>query len=345
MQPGMELRIPFETLLKIALTLLLILSLIKLWPIIVMLIFAVLIAVLLDPIVSWFERHRARRGLAIGLIAVLTFGLLIAFLGFILPSITKQLVDFGTEWPKIFHRLTMSFPAARGVIPQKPNPQQMQSMLGRGVSAGMYAIEGLTALVFVLVVAMYLLVEGRRAYAWLVSFAPARNRKRFDSTAREMNGVVLAYMRGNVITSFICAIYVFVVMSVLHVPMPLLLATIAFVADFVPVVGTIVMTAPAAALALMVSPGKATLVVAAYLFYHLLENYVIIPRVYGAQMRLSTLTVLVAIGVGGTLQGVVGALLALPVAAAYPIVERIWLREHLPADTVPRHEVIEGRDE
>ncbi len=180
----MELRIPFETLLKIALTLLLILGLIKLWPIIVMLIFAVLIAVLLDPIVSWFERHRARRGLAIGLIAVLTFGLLIAFLGYVLPSITKQLVDFGTEWPKIFHRLTMSFPAARGVIPQKPNPQQMQRMLGRGVSAGMYALEGLTALVFVLVVAMYLLVEGRRAYAWLVSFAPARNRKRPPNRSR-----------------------------------------------------------------------------------------------------------------------------------------------------------------
>ena len=58
-------------------------------------------------------------------------------------------------------------------------------------------------------------------------------------------------------------------------------------------------------------------------------------------MRLSTLTVLVSIAIGGTLQGVIGAVLALPIAAAYPIVERIWLRRHLPADTVPRHEAIE----
>jgi predicted PurR-regulated permease PerM len=129
--------------------------------------------------------------------------------------------------------------------------------------------------------------------------------------------------------------------------MPLLLATIAFVADFVPVIGTIVMTAPAAALALVVSPSRALIVVLAYLVYHLIENYVIIPRVYGTQMRLSTLTVLVAISIGGTLQGVIGAVLALPVAAAYPIVERIWLRDKLPEDTVPRHEAIEGgmRDE
>ncbi len=56
---------------------------------------------------------------------------------------------------------------------------------------------------------------------------------------------------------------------------------------------------------------------------------------------MSTLTVLLAIAIGGTLQGVIGAVLALPIAAAYPIVERIWLREHLPADTVPRHEELE----
>jgi predicted PurR-regulated permease PerM len=107
------------------------------------------------------------------------------------------------------------------------------------------------------------------------------------------------------------------------------------------VVGTIAMIAPAALLALTVSPLRAMLVVAAYLAYHLIENYLIIPRVYGNQMRLSTLTVILAIAVGGTLQGVIGALLALPIAAAYPIVERIWLRDQLPSDTVERHEELQ----
>jgi len=52
--------------------------------------------------------------------------------------------------------------------------------------------------------------------------------------------------------------------------------------------------------------------------------------------------VILAIAVGGTLQGVIGALLALPIAAAYPIVERIWLRDQLPPDTVERHEELAG---
>jgi predicted PurR-regulated permease PerM len=337
-----ELRVPFATLLKIALTILLVLIVMKLWPVILMLVIAVLIAVMLDPIVVWLEEHRVRRGIGISLIAVIMLALLALFFGGLIPAISRQIAEVARQAPQLLEKFSARFPGVAALIRQ-PNPQQVPRLFGRGLIAGMYAIEGVTAMLFVLVVAIYLLVEGRRAFEWLVSFAPQHNRKKFDRTAHDMRPVVLAYMRGNVITSCICAGYVFVVLTVLHIPMPLLLATIAFIADFVPVVGTIVMTLPAALFALLTSPVRAVLVVVAYLFYHLVENYVIIPRAYGTQMRLSTLTVLVAIAIGGTLQGVIGALLALPIAAAYPIVERIWLREHLPADTVAKHERIEER--
>jgi predicted PurR-regulated permease PerM len=114
----------------------------------------------------------------------------------------------------------------------------------------------------------------------------------------------------------------------------------AFIFDFIPVVGTIIMTVPATLLGFMVSPSKALLVAGAYVLYHFIEAYVLIPRIWGHEMQVSTLTVLLAIAVGGTLQGVIGAVLALPIAAAYPIIERIWLREHLPEDTVARHEAL-----
>jgi len=64
----------------------------------------------------------------------------------------------------------------------------------------------------------------------------------------------------------------------------------------------------------------------------------LIPRIWGREMRVPTLTVLLAIAIGGMLIGPLGAVLALPIAAAYPIVERIWLRGHLPPDTVAKHE-------
>ena len=324
----MELRIPFITLLKVALAVLLVAIVIKLWPVVLMVIIAILIAVMLDPVVLWLEAHRVRKTIGVLAIAVIVFGLLIAFLFVLLPAIGKQVAEVSKQAPALLQRFGI----------QMPSLPPTRDLLLRGATAGKFAVAGLTAIVFVLVVAIYLLVEGRMAFAWLITFAPRKHRKQIDETAREMAKVVLAYMRGNVITSIICAVYVLVVLTVLHVPLTLLLAVIAFVFDFIPVVGTIAMIAPAALLALTISPVRALAVVAAYLVYHLIENYLIIPRVYGNQMRLSTLTVILAIAVGGTLQGVIGALLALPIAAAYPIVERIWLRDQLPPDTVDRHE-------
>ena len=338
-----QLRIPFATLLKIAFTVLLIVVIVRLWAVILMLIVAVLVAVMLDPVVVWLEGHRVRRGLGITAIAVVIFSLLILFFTLLMPAMSRQIAEVSKQLPQMLQRLASTFPSIVPLLRTAGGgPGAItRDWLVRGLIAGKFAIAGLSAVIFVLVIAIYLLVEGRLAYDWLVSFAPARNRSRFDRTGREIREVVLAFMRGLLINSTICSVFVFVVLTALGIPVPLLLATLAFVADFVPVIGTIVMIIPAALLALVVSPLRAVVVVAAYLFYHLMETYVIIPRVYGTQMRLSTLTVLVAIAIGGTLQGVIGAVLALPIAAAYPIVERIWLREHLPADTVKRHEAIE----
>lgn len=325
---SVELRIPFITLMKVALAVLLVAIVIKVWPVILMLVIAVLIAVMLDPVVLWLEAHRVRKGFAILAIAVVVFGLVIAFLFGLLPVIGGEVAEVSKQILPMLGRLRIPVPA----LPKTGD------LVLRGLVAGKFALEGLTAIIFVLVVAMYLLVEGRTAFQWLVSFSPRQHRKRIERTGLEIGGVVLAYMRGAVFAATICACYVAGVLSLLKIPAALLLAVLAFVADFVPVVGTIAMMIPATLLGLLDSPSKALMVAATYLLYHVIEAYVLLPRIYGRQMRVSTLTVLLAIAVGGTLQGVIGALLALPIAAAYPIVERIWLRDQLPSDTVERHE-------
>ena len=130
-------------------------------------------------------------------------------------------------------------------------------------------------------------------------------------------------------------------LTALHIPLALLLAVFAFILDFIPVVGTIIMAGVSSVFALLVSPSRALIVASLILAYHAIEAYVLIPRIWGKEMRVSTLTVLLGITIGATLQGPIGAVLALPVAAAYPIVERIWLRDRLPPDTVARHEELE----
>jgi predicted PurR-regulated permease PerM len=130
---------------------------------------------------------------------------------------------------------------------------------------------------------------------------------------------------------------------VLKVPAALLLAVLAGVCDFIPVLGFIVSSIPAILLAMTVSGTAALLVVAAYAAYHAIENYLIGPWAYGGRLRLSNVAVVLAFVVGAEIAGVIGALIALPVAAIYPSIEKIWLRETLPEGTVQEHKEIEQR--
>lgn len=345
--PDRALRIPFTTLMKVAFFALLVAALIKLWPVLIMIIVAVLLAVMLAPAMAWMEEHRIRRGLAIAIVAVLLFGLLALFVFVVVPAMGRQIKEMGEDIPRIGKEVATRFPAAAPLMQEMQRPmtaEELKGWLTRGVVAARYGIEALTAIILVLVIAIYLLVEGEQVYAWLISFAPPAQRGRWDQTAEEVRKVILAYMRGQAITCFLCGGVALTTLTLLRVPAALPLAVLAFICDLLPVVGTIIMTVPAVLLALLVGPMQAAVVFVVYMAYHLVESYWIIPRVYGGQMRLSTLTVLLAITVGGALQGAIGAVLILPFVAAYPIVERIWLRRHLPEDTVQRHEALE-RDE
>jgi predicted PurR-regulated permease PerM len=338
-----EVRVPFATLLKVALFALIAVAVYKLWSVILMTVIAVLLAVMLHPLVRIMTRHGVRHGLAIGVIAFVIFGLVLLFFFVLVPAMTRQVADLGQELPRVAQQLSASFPSVAPVIRALQSARsspQLHAFVRRGAFVGLQALEATMALIFTLVLTIYFLVEGEVVLLWLTSFAPPSQRRKWGETASEFGDVILAYMRGQVITCCLCGGWAFLVLSVLRIPASLPLAVLAFFCDLVPVVGTVVMTAPAVLLAMTRGPLDAVLVLAGYIFYHLVESYVIIPRVYGREMRLSTLTVLLAVAVGGTLFGPIGAVLILPFVAGYPIVERIWLRRHLPADTVPRHEAL-----
>jgi predicted PurR-regulated permease PerM len=131
--------------------------------------------------------------------------------------------------------------------------------------------------------------------------------------------------------------------TLLKVPAALLLALLAGLFDFVPVIGFIASSVFAVAMALTVSSSTALIMLALYVAYHMVENYLISPWAYGDRLKLSNVAVILAFAVGAELAGVIGALIALPVAAAYPAIERIWLREKLPEDTVAEHRAIEAK--
>ena len=199
----------------------------------------------------------------------------------------------------------------------------------------------MTLLAFILMV--YLLIEGRETHDWVLGFVSSRAMPRVQRTIAESRKVIYGYVMGNFITSVCATVFMLVVLSMLNVPAALLLALLTGVLDVIPVIGSIIPAVPAVLLALTVSPTTAVLVVLAHIVYNSIENYLIAPWVYGGRLKLSNLAVILALVVGGELGGVIGALIALPVAALYPSIERIWLREELGEETIRRHRALEGR--
>lgn len=171
----------------------------------------------------------------------------------------------------------------------------------------------------------------------LLGFLPEVQREKVAVAGEEIATVVSRYVIGQIITSVLCSIYAFGVLAIFHVPSAALLAVFAGVFDVLPLIGFFMFAVPAVAMALTVSPAAAGMVAALYIAYHLVENYFIVPKVYGNRLKISTLTVLVACLAAGLVAGVVGVILVLPIVASYPIIERIWLQPYLESGTAQKH--------
>ena len=208
------------------------------------------------------------------------------------------------------------------------------------MALGRSVLGAIAAFVLASVLVLYLLIEARQTYRWVRGFMPAELRPRFDRTASEARDVASAYIIANFVTSVLAALYSFAWLAVLGVPAALVLAVIAFVCDFIPIVGFFLSCAPAMVMAATRSPALALAMIPIYGAYHFIENYVIGPRIYGGRLQLSNVAVLVAFAIGAELGGVMGALLAMPIAATYPTIEKLWLRDQLGDDVVAEHEAV-----
>ena len=341
-----DVHIPTKTILKVLAWLFLVSVVLKLWPELVYLSLSLLLAVALAPLVERMCRLRLSRSVSVALLGLLMLGIAGLLVAFVLPPLVRQGADVAANFPAFRERAQQHLPEnplVKQLIRQLlvlPSNPEVAHQLNKPLMWGQMALSGVATTFVVLIIALYLVLDGRRLYAWLLAYVPRRHREKMALTVPEVSAVVFGYVRGQVLTSVLFAVFTAVVLTILKVPAAAPLALLAAICDIIPVVGIVVATLPAALLALTVSPTAAAFVVGLYAAYHLLEAYVIVPRVYGKSMRLTTLGVLLALIVGGALQGIIGAVLVLPLVAAYPIIERIWLKEYLAPEVIQDHSAL-----
>jgi predicted PurR-regulated permease PerM len=310
----------------------------QLWQWVLVFVLAVFMAVALDPPVQWLEAHGVRRRYGAPLVALLIVLLVSGFIGLSAASLTQDARVLGSRLHEFRETVMSRVPGEmlQAASSLAPSPASL-------TSAALGLVGGLASIGVALVLTVYFLLDGRRTFHWLVAFVPARARGRALETAECARQVIAAYIRGNIITSLLAAVFTWVALAAMQVPGALLLALLAGILDVVPIVGFFVSAAPAFLLGLTVSPTVASGVMLFYVVYNMVENYYIQPKIYGREMPLSDLAVITAFLVGGTLGGVMGALIALPVAAAYPAVERIWFDRPGTTDTADEHQRIQAQ--
>jgi predicted PurR-regulated permease PerM len=310
----------------------------QLWQLLMVIVVAVFVAIALEPAVEWLQARRIPRSLAAaGSVLVLTV-LIVGFFMIAGSELAEQARDLGGRAGDMKQQMLDQLPEpVSGALKRSNAPVDASKVAAYVVNAGRLVVGAAIVMALVLILTVYLLIEGRQTYTWLVAYAPPAHRDRVHLTAGEAERAIRGYVVGNVATSIFAAVVVFVALTLLHVPAALLLAVLAGIFDFVPVLGFICSALPAVLLALGKGPALALAVIGVYAGYHLLENYYVGPKVYGDRLRMSNLAVIVAFAVGAEIGGVGGALLALPIAALYPVIERVWLKDYLNRDAVETH--------
>ena len=347
-QKEIALTIPFRTIMVVLITLLAIHLLTAIAPLFFPVFFGILLAVALTPAVQWLEHKKMPRGLAIGLVTFGLWLLIVAILWLIVPPLYQQLSSFVHNLPQLRQKFLESLPKEvpiRQYVERHYNDEKMTSQLANFqqiLFAGNMILGGFAEIGIIFVFTVYLLIDGPSAIIWLSAFFTPTTQKKIESTRLEVGKIISSYILGQVITSAASFVFVLVTMSLLGIPSALLVASLAFVLDILPVLGFFLTAIPAMLFAATVSMQMPFILVALFFFYHGLENYVIVPWVYGNRLRVSSLVVFFTLLAAGLVAGVEGAIAILPIIASYPIIERVWLRRYLSPNAVNVHAELEA---
>jgi predicted PurR-regulated permease PerM len=334
-----RIEIPTRTIAKIVLAIAIVWLAVRLSSVMLEIFCALLLTAALDPLVTRLEERGWKRSTAVAVLLLLLLGALAAIGVLTVPPLIRQGTQLASDLPgyldrsqPYFRRHPKLYTELHTFVDTRAKDPSLYLSHAKSVGFGLIAFVT-KALLVVTMTAYLLIADGERSLFRLVGFLPPAQRAKVRRVMPEIAKVVSGYAVGQVITSALFGIFVFVVCFALGVPQPVLLALLAAVADAVPIVGAVAATVPAVLLALTVSPTAAVIVFGLYVVYQQFENHVIVPRVYQKTMDISSFGVLVAVAIGAQLLGIVGALIALPIAAAIPAVEAAWRKEPPPAPT------------
>ncbi|WP_341849747.1 AI-2E family transporter [Curtobacterium salicis] len=307
---------------------------------------ALFIALGLDPLVTLLERYIPRWA-AILIVVVVVLGAFIGVVFAIVPILVNQATNLVQNFPEIVgdiskqgwvQDLARQFEGSFDVdhaldSAQKfvENPGNLLSLGGGILAVGSGILSGLTGALIVIILMLYFLASMRGLKTMVYRFVPASRRDNFVEVSEQVTSSVGRYVVGQITQAGINGVLSIIWLLIIGAPLPVLLASFAFLGSLIPLVGTLGAAVLISLLCLFASPATALAAAIYYLVYMQVEAYIISPRIMSRAVQVPGALVVIAAIAGATIGGVLGALVAVPAAASVIIIVQkvIYPRQEL----------------
>ena len=278
------------------------------------------------PLVDWFEKEGVNKTVAV----LATFILIISVLGLlifaVIPPLIVQTRELILSLPQYIDNLDRFVQTKNGL----PNitidditqflTQRIDKALTNVLSVILNVFTGFLTFITVAVFSFYLLLERDKIKQNLFIFFPHLSKERVYRLGHKIEEKLGAWLRGQVTLMLLVGAATWLGLTILGIKYALPLAVVAGILEIVPIIGPIISAVPAIIIAFVQNPVLVIAVIILYLVVQQVENYLLVPKVMARAVGLSPLIIIFALLVGGSLLGIIGALLAVPVTAIIQVI-------------------------
>lgn len=330
----MEVTVSNRTIIRIVLltlgTILILLAINKITHALTLIFIAFFLSLALNAPVHWVSlrlpgRKKGSRTLATGVSFLIVTGLLLAFIVSLVPPLVKQTNSFIDAAPGLVKDLKNDS-SPLGEFVSRYNLQDQADRLSEQVSGWSGDIAGsavqsagrfgssVVSILTVLVLTFMMLIEGPMWLRFFRRLVPKAKEDHAEKLVRDMYKVIKGYVNGQVLLAFIAALLIAPPLFVLGISYPIALMVIVFVCGLIPIVGHSIGAVIVSFVALFTSPWAALIILGYYILYQQIENYAVQPRIQANATEMSPLLVFSSVVIGINFAGIIGGLVAIPVA-------------------------------
>ena len=312
------------TILRVLFLILFLVFLYLIRDVIVIFLFALIIASAIAPAVNLLGKIKIPRVIGALIVYIVVIGLLGFLLSLIIPSIATDVKDLSTNFPSYIESLSNKFTSIQSVASRYQDIinriQNYLEDIGNSLTANILSTAtnffgGFFSFMIALVLSFYLSVQKKGVQHVIGSIVPSKHKDYILSLWERSQRKLGRWLQGQLFLGVIVGFLVYIGLSFLNIRFAILLAVLAGILEIFPYIGPVIAAVPAIILAFLQAPILGLWVLILYLVIQQLENYLIVPLVIGKIVKLNPVAVILALLVGGKLGGIPGMILAVPLAA------------------------------